>query len=33
MPESAILDDEDVASGYVLACQARPISDNIEIEF
>ena len=33
MPESAILDDEDVASGYVLACQARPISDRIEIEF
>ncbi|NLG55574.1 MAG: ferredoxin--NADP reductase [Rhodococcus sp.] len=33
MPESDILDPEDIAGGYILGCQARPISDDVEIEF
>ncbi len=32
-PPSAILDEEDIANGYVLACQARPKSDHVRIEF
>lgn len=32
-PPSAILDAEDVAAGYVLACQARPKSDRVRIDF
>lgn len=33
MGNAAILDDEDIAAGYILACQARPISDNLSVEF
>ena len=32
-PPSAILDEEDIANGYVLACQARPKSKNVRIDF
>ncbi|WP_416567103.1 2Fe-2S iron-sulfur cluster-binding protein [Nocardia testacea] len=33
MGNAAILDDEDIAAGYILACQARPISENLSVEF
>jgi len=33
MENSDILDPSDVAEGYVLGCQARPVSGPIEIEF
>ncbi|TYQ10287.1 UNVERIFIED_ORG: 3-ketosteroid 9alpha-monooxygenase subunit B [Gordonia westfalica J30] len=33
MAHNEILSDEDVADGYVLACQAQPVSDEIEIEY
>ncbi len=32
-PPSAILDAEDIANGYVLACQARPKSPHVRIDF
>lgn len=32
-PPSAILDEEDIANGYVLACQARPKSNQVRIDF
>lgn len=32
-PPSAILDAEDVANGYVLACQAKPKSKHVRIDF
>jgi 3-ketosteroid 9alpha-monooxygenase subunit B len=33
MGNSSILDDDDIADGYILACQARPISDHLNVEF
>lgn len=33
MARSDILDEEDIASGYILGCQARPVSPAVEIEF
>lgn len=33
MGNSSILDDEDIADGYILACQARPVSDHLDVEF
>ncbi|GGL03605.1 hypothetical protein GCM10011588_17880 [Nocardia jinanensis] len=30
---TSVLDEEDIADGYILACQARPISENLNIEF
>ncbi|MFC4376454.1 2Fe-2S iron-sulfur cluster-binding protein [Nocardia halotolerans] len=31
--ESGLLDDDDIAAGYALACQARPKSDTVRIRF
>jgi len=33
MGNTAVLDEQDIADGYILACQARPISENLSIEF
>ncbi|OUC80539.1 ferredoxin--NADP reductase [Gordonia lacunae] len=33
MAHNEILAEDDVAEGYVLACQAEPVSDTIEIEY
>ncbi|WP_052074101.1 ferredoxin--NADP reductase [Rhodococcoides fascians] len=33
MPQTDILDPEDVKAGFILGCQARPLSDELEIEF
>lgn len=33
MDNSEILDDEDLADGLILGCQARPVSDIVRIEF
>ncbi|NKY62640.1 ferredoxin--NADP reductase [Gordonia rubripertincta] len=33
MDNSAVLDDEDIADGIILACQARPRSKNLSVEF
>lgn len=33
MVRNDILDPEDIASGYVLGCQARPVTDHIRITF
>ncbi|MFF3573001.1 ferredoxin--NADP reductase [Nocardia jiangxiensis] len=33
MENSDALDPDDVADGYILACQARPVSPSVEIEF
>lgn len=33
MDNSEILDDEDIADGMILGCQARPVSDHLRIEF
>ena len=33
MAHNEILTEEDVAEGYVLACQAEPVSEVIEIEY
>ncbi|QTJ66707.1 ferredoxin--NADP reductase [Rhodococcus sp. ZPP] len=33
MDSAAILDPEDIANGYILACQARPVSEHLRIEF
>lgn len=33
MAHNEILADEDIADGYILACQAEPVSDRIEIEY
>ncbi|NEW42634.1 ferredoxin--NADP reductase [Nocardia cyriacigeorgica] len=33
MPPSAILDEEDIAAGYILGCQARPRTDQLKIRF
>ena len=33
MENSEILDPEDIAAGYILGCQAKPVSDHLEIEF
>lgn len=33
MENSEILDPEDIESGYILGCQARPITDHLKIEF
>lgn len=33
MAHNEILADEDVAEGYILACQAEPVSDRVEIEY
>lgn len=30
---TSVLDEEDIADGYILACQARPISEKLRIEF
>lgn len=33
MPHSDILDPEDIADGFILGCQARPVSGPVEIQF
>ncbi|WP_040801728.1 ferredoxin--NADP reductase [Nocardia higoensis] len=33
MGNCGVLDEQDIADGYILACQARPISDNLSVEF
>ena len=33
MDNASILDPEDIASGYILACQARPVSEHVRVEF
>ncbi|WP_063034870.1 ferredoxin--NADP reductase [Nocardia grenadensis] len=33
MGNASVLDEEDIADGYILACQARPISETLRIEF
>ena len=33
MENSEILDPEDIESGYILGCQAKPVTDDLEIEF
>jgi ferredoxin len=33
MPPSDVLEPEDRRAGLILACQARPISDKVQIEF
>ena len=33
MENSEILDPEDIAAGYILGCQAKPVTDRLEIEF
>ncbi|AQA20965.1 3-ketosteroid-9-alpha-hydroxylase reductase subunit [Rhodococcus sp. MTM3W5.2] len=33
MENSEILDPEDIAAGYILGCQARPVTDHLKIEF
>ena len=33
MAESTILEQQDIAAGLFLACQARPRTDDVEIEF
>lgn len=33
MPPSDVLDDDDIADGYILGCQARPTSDSVSITF
>jgi 3-ketosteroid 9alpha-monooxygenase subunit B len=33
MGNASILDEDDIADGYILACQARPISDRLDVEF
>lgn len=33
MENSEILDPEDIEAGYILGCQARPITDHLKIEF
>ncbi len=30
---TAILEEDDIADGLFLACQARPLSDTVEVEF
>ncbi|WP_459549203.1 2Fe-2S iron-sulfur cluster-binding protein [Nocardia sp. X0981] len=33
MGNTSVLDEADIAEGYILACQARPLSDDLSIEF
>lgn len=33
MAHNEILDEEDLAEGYVLGCQARPLTDSVRISF
>ncbi len=33
MEKSEVLDEEDIADGYILGCQSRPVSTSVEIEF
>ncbi|MFD4457042.1 2Fe-2S iron-sulfur cluster-binding protein [Nocardia sp. NPDC058480] len=33
MANSEILDPEDIANGYILGCQARPVTDRLRIQF
>lgn len=33
MGNTSVLDEADIAEGYILACQARPISNSLRIEF
>lgn len=33
MGNTSVLDEADIAAGYILACQARPLSDDLSIEF
>lgn len=33
MENSEILDEDDIADGMILGCQARPASDSVEVEF
>lgn len=33
MAHCDILDEEDIANGYILGCQAKPVTDHLEIEF
>jgi 3-ketosteroid 9alpha-monooxygenase subunit B len=28
-----VLEDDDLAEGLILACQARPVSDSIEVSY
>jgi 3-ketosteroid 9alpha-monooxygenase subunit B len=33
MGESTILEEQDIADGLFLACQAQPLTDEVKIEF
>jgi 3-ketosteroid 9alpha-monooxygenase subunit B len=33
MAPSDVLEPEDLRAGLILACQARPVSDSVHIEF
>lgn len=33
MPDTAILEAEDIEAGTILGCQARPVSDEVRVEF
>ncbi|MFE3754726.1 2Fe-2S iron-sulfur cluster-binding protein [Nocardia tengchongensis] len=33
MENAEILDPEDIANGYILGCQARPVTDHLKIQF
>jgi 3-ketosteroid 9alpha-monooxygenase subunit B len=33
MENVGALDEEDIADGYILGCQARPTSNTLKIEF
>ncbi len=33
MLENDVLDAEDLAEGYILACQALPLSDDVKITY
>ncbi|AVP69799.1 ferredoxin--NADP reductase [Prescottella equi] len=33
MEHAGVLDEEDIANGYILGCQAKPVTDHLKIEF
>ena len=33
MVENNVLDDEDLADGYILACQSLPVTDTVRISY